>query len=401
MPTIEETKTFLSQLRDCAGAGTEHIGFSSDPDPRKRWDEYQNASQDPNFLSFICELYRSKASLLEAEDYEYPCSILPAPSSQVSNVNSILDQKLTDLPACEPVSEYHKAVLELTSHVGQNRANEAKFAMVQTTAEPLRISCGVGDYFAALDTCDVLKLEAQMAWVDSRGEIANDANPLGNLPLRARLHASCDNDPLHRSGTRCAAVAVSTLICYLDDSGYRCLLHRRSREKKLAADPDLFHVIPAAMFEPDPWDREEPYDVYENILREYLEEVYDIKKPEACPQDRNWYRSVDLVRELDEMIQDGKKASLYLTGLTINLLNLRPEICTLLVIRDLQWRDKSLFRRSKQQWEYDQDGATKVSIADSDTKILSRARGFVAPGKIVPPGAAAFWLGVRLARTVI
>jgi hypothetical protein len=81
--------------------------------------------------------------------------------------------------------------------------------------------------------------------------------------------------------------------------------------------------------------------------------------------------------------------SLYLSGVAVNLLNLRPEICTLLVIDDpgpLTPNHEFL------------PGLARVPVA-SDASLIRALH--LHPGSITPPGAAALFLGTRLLRSLL
>jgi hypothetical protein len=117
---------------------------------------------------------------------------------------------------------------------------------------------------------------------------------------------------------------------------------------------------------------------------------------------------------LQNLLNDNE-ADLYLTGITVNLLNLRPEVCLLLLIRTEDWylhhsQNPSDELRFKLNPEY-------AIMSDSPLtkgvqKLVGRVRYKViddeqikgaplSPGDMVPPGAAAFWLGRDTLRHVL
>jgi hypothetical protein len=88
----------------------------------------------------------------------------------------------------------------------------------------------------------------------------------------------------------------------------------------------------------------------------------------------------------------------------VNLLNFRPEVCTLLLIKDAKWWDRQQNTMSR-NWEY--------ALPDAVSKTRGKAfvelslddieEGFVrnfghSSGLWVPSGLAALWLGVDAAR---
>jgi hypothetical protein len=95
------------------------------------------------------------------------------------------------------------------------------------------------------------------------------------------------------------------------------------------------------------------------------------------------------------------------------LLNLRPEICTLLLIRSPEWYQHHTDQRFpheqfhlNQEWamaarpEGDAEAAMhSVPYRATDEAFLELAE--IAPVNMVSPGAAAFWLGVDLLRRIL
>src|SRR5207253_2781531 len=102
--------------------------------------------------------------------------------------------------------------------------------------------------------------------------------------------------------------------------------------------------------------------------------------------------------ELLRMLDCGA-AQLFLTGYACNLLNLRPEICSLLIIHDPKWH---LSDKIRTNWEFLSQVEAHETRRESVyfTVDVSRQDDIIAnqlkqiPGTFVPPGAAAFWLGV-------
>ena len=99
-----------------------------------------------------------------------------------------------------------------------------------------------------------------------------------------------------------------------------------------------------------------------------------------------------------------KDAELFLTGFAMNLLNLRPEICTLLVIKDKNWLKQKIvanweFLTPQQAYEERKNVILPIDILRDNDEIASELSNI--PGTFAPPGAAAFWLGVDLARKLI
>ncbi|MGC8831132.1 MAG: hypothetical protein ACP5PQ_00915 [Thermoproteota archaeon] len=81
------------------------------------------------------------------------------------------------------------------------------------------------------------------------------------------------------------------------------------------------------------------YSIWQHqVEREYLEEVFEYKELKTPPITTTymWYKDKPELKYLQSLIEE-KKAGFYLTGVAVNLLNLRPEICTLLLINTSDW----------------------------------------------------------------
>ena len=109
------------------------------------------------------------------------------------------------------------------------------------------------------------------------------------------------------------------------------------------------------------------------------------------------------LQKLKDLLNDGA-AKLYYTGVAINLLNLRPEICLLLYIKDRDWysyharnADPQLRFQFNDEWmgvvqmSAPETAVARIRYCRDDGVFLRSAR--VQPEELVPPGAAALWLG--------
>jgi len=97
----------------------------------------------------------------------------------------------------------------------------------------------------------------------------------------------------------------------------------------------------------------------------------------------------------------------------VNLLNLRPEICTLLLMRSSEWyKHYTQGSVGKEQFQFNQEWATALNREGDKCSLSGRIRYRAtdhemmqeAPlhaDQMVPPGAAAFWLGLDVLRRVL
>lgn len=371
---------------------------------------YDDSFNDARFHMFVRNLY-ADLPLLTVGPHQYACVAIEAPAAQQHDVDSILNSDLaTPKHDCRvAVPEYQQLIMELVRHEGGPTYNGRKFVLTHLeSVSPLKLVCHLSTYFDVIASCDAIKLEIQRAWVDSLGRIATLKDPLEHLPLRGRMHrAASPFSPIWNGECRTVGLSTSTLICYrsYDDDrvGYKCLLRLRAAEK-LAEGRGGFHVIPAGSFEPGAADiPKKSYSVRENVIREFGEEIFDVPERRDAA-DVFWYHQEPPNEYLIGLLNSGN-ATMHLTGFSSNLLDLRTEICTLLLIHDPDWENSWLRKRGKIRWEFEQTtGATshvgRSFWLDKDAALIS-AVPELCPSRLHAPGAAAFWLGVRLARKQI
>jgi hypothetical protein len=166
------------------------------------------------------------------------------------------------------------------------------------------------------------------------------------------------------------------------------------------------------MFQPATGYLDEEFSVIHNFEREYLEELFNRPEPEETEGDWQYFYGDSRLRYLRSLIATGKAALLF-TGLAVNLLNLRPEICLLLLIKDPQWyahhrrnpHDKQRFKfndewlRVAEMAHNAQTAVARIKYCRDDTELFLAAR--LKPSDLVPPGAAALWLGKRVLDEVL
>lgn len=270
--------------------------------------------------------------------------------------------------------------------------------MTTIKRNPLRISGALGWYFDVLRTCDSLEREILDYFGQHDCDSDNFDKVLEDLPLRKKLHCEVD-DPILSGRGRSAALAMSVLIVYNHNDEYFGLVQKRS--SFTAVHSDLYHVVPSFMVGPECGAYAKEWNVLHQIKREFLEEALNCDEPKNNKSLKyDWFYKHKSLQDLDRMLRE-KEASFYITGITINLLNLRPEICGLLLIDSQNW---VLETELHSNWEFDGKGMSssgkseKVTYIpiDNDQALLEKVS-FI-PENVVPPGAAALWLGVDKVR---
>jgi hypothetical protein len=261
-------------------------------------------------------------------------------------------------------------------------------------------------YGSALATQDVLEWE----FLDQgRKYLSNhsgdfDFSEFGNLLLRRKaVTQNTENYILDGAGP-CNSLAISTLIVYQDRHGeYRLLIGKRSAQT--GAHAHLFHVVPACMFQPELGNVNAEWSIFHNVLKEYLEEIFSVElRPNAV--NATYFYDHPRAVSLRNALRSGD-VEFTVTGMVVNLLNLRPEICALILVKDSDWwrREQAM---GKMNWEY----SSRETIMEqsgrawTDFRLQSVEAEFstyfgAAPGSWVPSGLASLWLGVDAARARI
>ena len=256
-----------------------------------------------------------------------------------------------------------------------------------------KIEGGLTDYFSSLANHDALEHEllSTSLRLSKEGRLSNE-NLYKKLPLRQEFHKQGPE-----SKRRCAGIGVSTLLAYhTADEGYKLIVRRRSAET--AVHTDLYHVIPAGMFQ-DVW------SIQHCVIKEYCEELFRERFDPDREDPEYIFRDWESAGSIRRVIAKGD-CELLTSGLVLNLFNMRPEICTVLVFHDEQF-----FRGQEQKfrpnWEYlsrrksivaKKPSVVHLRLKDVQSEFTKAFEGksqAAWAGQWVPSGLAAFWLGVK------
>jgi hypothetical protein len=280
----------------------------------------------------------------------------------------------------------------------------------------VRLDCKLGTYYHSLSTSECLDpelLEVLAAWPDTAPDVA-----WARLPRRIWLHEHV-RDPVVDCRCRSAALGVSTLtivrVRTRDFDGYKLFLSPRSIT--VATQRRRYHVVPSGMFQPFvPAEAEDSlrgqFSVYASVMREFVEELYGVEELETgdgrVDPDAIYHRRE--ARLLGRMLDAGDAALLY-TGVAVNLLALRPEICTVLIVHDPAWWEQEcgelrLCDEYMQQCEQvellpDQRWVQLIRLDRDTLELQASWRDALRARTVVAPGVAAIELGLRVARGVV
>lgn len=386
--------------------------------PQKTNSNQQQLPKNHIIAEFFEEYYKNVGlHIFQRVGIKYPVFYTSCPPEQEENLNSILDENLTE----EQISknfvidgEKYFVALEtsgLKVHRGTTYVMEK--VDISNADSKIKIHSRLGMYEDMLRTCDVLRNETDKIFKKKIWSYGNYEALKSKLKLRNKYSRFVANPFLDGKG-RSATLGILTLIVYRDEdleehklpTTYRAVLARRS--KLCATYPGFYHVIPSFVFQPSVGFYKEEYDVVLNIYREYMEELFGLPEAESNPgiMYAKWIYHLDEVKDIRSLIDssdENLKAKFYLTGYAMSAFDLRPQICTLLIIHDPNWLRRQKFRYNW-EWETPKEQLNQggrilkpIDIMQSEndiSKILNNI-------DLVPEAAVVFWLGVDKAKKEI
>ena len=358
---------------------------------------------------FLRVLYYDLDVLVGAGGY-FPVGVLPLDPRAVADPDTLVGE-LVPRPGERPVLEPRvvDAIRKRGSQIWDgNTFSLSRLVLAGTGVAG--IDAYIGSYFDMVSSADYLEYELLAAIDRAHGPVG-----LSNLPAREVALASFDAPSacLSSGGGVDAVLAVSTLVVYARDDRYWMLCDVRSGS--VAEYGNLYHVAPSFIFQPvtslTSHNLAIEWSVTHNLYREYLEELFDVPEvehPGGAVTADYFYGHPNLLF-LEELLGSGA-ARLRGTALIFNLLNHRPEVCTLLVITDERWfeRQKDMFaaRRNglehlrlnsefllgaSRRLDWDLEAVTTLPLDDPRWGQIAQ------PWLMVPPAAPALVLGARAA----
>ena len=356
---------------------------------------------------FLRVLYYDLDMLVGPGGY-YPVGVLDLDRRAAGDPDAVVGE-LVPRPASRPVLE--PRVVEAVRRRGSQIWDGTTFSLAGLAvagAEVARVDAYIGSYFDMVSSADYLEYELLAAIDRAQGPIG-----LSNLPAREGAMSGFDAPRacLASGGGVDAVLAVSTLVVYFRDGRYWMLCDVRSGS--VAEYGHLYHVAPSFIFQPvtslTTHNLAIEWSVSHNLYREYLEELFGVPEVEqaAGALAADYFYGHPNLLFLRELLEAGA-ALLRGTGFVFNLLNHRPEICTLLLITDEGWfrRQKDVFAARRNGLEYlrlnrefvvgaaqdpELEAVTPLPIDDPRWGEVTR------PWLMVPPAAPALVLGARTA----
>lgn len=378
----------------------------------------EKAFNNPRLYKFLRWKYQNlpaNMSHLAPFGINSPAVILPTklPDNRIEKLLGPLrnDSPIPDNDFFQEAGSYYLAGLQQQQDLWDGPVYTADHIQISGTPQ---LHCRSGSYFQTLITCDILEFELLTLFGAINPTINDFAVFDKQLALRNHLHSR--GNPLIEACGRHAAIGISLQIIFKHDNRYMAML--RYCSPKLAYRPRLLHAVPSLMMQPLTGDIRNEYSIQHNVYREYLEEVLQIEAEDESlsrqPFDY-FYNDVNL-RFLQHLLS-GEAARLSPTGIAIDLLKLRPEICLMLQIDAPEWIAGHLHGHSGQftalapadvdlsppkifagpltrkQFSSHQPTHRLLGIALGKTPALPAL--LKTPANFSPPGAAALYLAIN------
>ena len=348
------------------------------------------SSLDYSFITdHLVRLYQCQP--FETRGIAHPVIVFHPSDSQVYDIDSLLDRWLP-APENRDFATYDYSYLHDLQNSKPALYNGATFTLKRIQENPLKLRGQIGSYFDMLATCAAFERELDAA----------AAAGMLRTPARATYHRQVTPlDALLRGDGRSAAIGIGALTVFNDGAEYRAILARRSQAT--AFDSNMFHVLPAMMFGPTTAnfsDRRE-WSVKHQILREVLEELFGMPE-EKSPQRWDFFYDHPALQYLLNLLERGR-AQICATGIILNLLTLRPEIGSLLLIHDPTWYKRVATADSDMPLvtaDETLSGSVVMAPISSDDEFLSC---FPPNLQLSMPAqaTATMWLGIDRARREI
>ena len=339
-----------------------------------------------NLSDYLAHLYQCQP--YTRGGIAHPVAVFPPQPWQVEDIDSLLDATVPS-PADRDFAFYDYSCLHDLQNSKPSLRNGRTFTMKSLRLKPLRLRGAIGRYFDMLATCAALERELRHALAEG----------WMRAPSRAVYHRQLPAAEALTSGWgRCATIGISTLTVYNDGNRYRAILARRSAAT--AIDSGMFHVLPAMNFATTTatLDDAREWRLSQQIYREILEELFAYPEQVQPPRWDYFHDHPALLALLDLLARGG--AQLCATGIAFNLLTLRPEVCTLLLIHDPAWHARVSAPGSDIPLAVAEEtlaGSVVHAPIDSDAAFLAH---FPPDLHLRMPahGTAALWLGIDMAR---
>lgn len=314
-------------------------------------------------------------NLLSVDGVTYPILTYPVePERSIDDLMGMLSESYEDEFAI--YDEQHLHQIQMTRSI----TNGMCYIFDSLELNPPRINARLGHYFDMLATCDAIDHELR-------------TKP-AHTPLRNQLHqAISPQNALIYGAKRSGTIGGAVLTVFNAGDTYRAIIVQRSNQ--VATGAGQLHIMPAFIVQPS-HDIQAEWTLRYHIIREYGEELFAMPEYHEWPtpiESIDYFRENPHIIELETMLADGR-AGLYPTGIVMNLMSLRCEFCSVLVIHDPEWhtRNESALKLAQQT----ERQATYYPPIDDLDQLPNDWR-----YHIEPQGMGALYLGQKVLKNIL
>lgn len=373
-------------------------------------------SLTPELINFIYTLYKPYVeelggTLLERGCLKYPAAFFPAGTALLHDMlpktNVFTSENHTiNIESLMRDTTHRLARLARNGEEEQEDSesgwNLSMTSMSMDAGYPV-LELRLANYNQIVDSSDSMIYEIRRVFSEQPAE----SIALSNLPLRSRVHER-EGNPLSSARHRATGIGIAAPLCFYRPHNNTLATIIEKRSDRVGTYQRALHVIPAGMLGWRFIDRKAPHtrtddpsygyekgDVELGMLVEYVEELFgrDLEAPETS--DRLQTRSHERIQTLMNTCQ----AEIIPTGVCIDLLNLRPEICAVILVCDPRWWQEE-YPQVKLNWEsldHDKPNRQHNIVSLAPTNELPD---ILRPEITLPSGAGAFWYASDVAQRV-
>ena len=251
---------------------------------------------------------------------------------------------------------------------------------IESYGDSYLLKFGRDTYFNYIDTCELIALEFCKEIVKKVKN--NDKFSVDSIKDKMKLKLRGQIDPFDFNN-RCAGVGINTILILVNNKRLSSFyIHQRSAVK-IAEAINTIHVVPAGTFQPrHKAYMSEDFSLYNNLMREFGEELLGQKEFEKMVQDRSNIFDIEILKKYSFLIEKNL-GKVYYLGMGLDCLTTKPEILTALVF------DKEAVDILLGGCNFEDNFEGEYQEVEFSEEALSM---YIQDERILPAGAACLWL---------
>jgi hypothetical protein len=277
--------------------------------------------------TFLARKEWTPSGPLKLEDIQLEWSDGPAPLS-VTGAEPEADSVLPLRAPGRRYDRYTSAIRYLDPPSLFENRSSYRLLDAELSADSGKMTFALATYFDKLDVSEAIAHELAIA-PSAQGK--KSRADWSELPLRGLI-----GDPFDlRRRALMPAIETLTLRRQRDTGKATFLLHWRD-PAKVATAGGIYGLIPAGEFQPSTiatWDRENDFDLWRSMVREYSEELLGEPERDGSQAEPLNYEEWSLYRSLEKARENGSVTP-YCLGVGLDTLTLTATILTVVVIDD-------------------------------------------------------------------